>query len=126
MKNFNPRKIFALLFGILGGASVLLLAYSHHAKDHNGELIAIAANVMTPHALLGLFAISQFEKIGRFSCAAAMFTMLGMVLFAIPVTMMGFGILARTPSAPFGGISFTIAWIILGLGFFLRKTDDIT
>jgi uncharacterized membrane protein YgdD (TMEM256/DUF423 family) len=126
MKNFNPRKLFALLFGLFGGASVLLLAYSHHAVSHNGELIAIAANIMMPHALLGLFALSQFDKIGRYSCVAAMFILLGIFLFAIPVTMMGFGILTRTPSAPFGGISFTIAWVALGLGYFLRKSNDIT
>jgi len=80
------RRLFALLFGIFGASSVLLMAYARHAGGDAAHLmkqeyLTIAANMLLPHAFLGIFAISQFDKIGRFSFFAATLIMCGIFMF---------------------------------------------
>ena len=112
--------VLALLFGVLGGAAVLALAAVRHLPigDHEKELLSIAANQQIIHSMLGILAIFFHVRLGIFGKIAILLCAIGMALFTIPIALLGFKILAHTPSAPFGGMAFTLAWICIGIGAF--------
>lgn len=124
------RRLFALLFGIFGASSVLLMAYARHAGSDAAHLmkqeyLTIAANMLLPHAFLGIFAISQFDKIGRFSFFAATLIMGGIFMFCGGLILTAFGITTHAPTAPFGGICFAASWLVIGTAFFAKIEGKI-
>ncbi len=119
------RRLFALLFGILGASSVLLMAYARHAGNDAAHLmkqeyLTIAANMLLPHAFLGLFALSQFDKIGQFACFTSALIMGGIIFFCGGLIFTAFGITTHAPTAPFGGICFAASWLVIGTAFFAK------
>lgn len=109
-----------LFICIIAGLSILLMAYAHHgvADPIAKERLLNAATICLPNALLGLICLNSKDKMGRSAFLSIIFITLGFFLFVLPVSLLGLNIIERTPSAPFGGISFVIAWIIAGFGAF--------
>jgi uncharacterized membrane protein YgdD (TMEM256/DUF423 family) len=113
----------ALILGIIGASSVLLMAYARHAGGIGSmkqEYLTIAANLLLPHCLLGLFALSQFDKIGHFACASAGFVIGGAIFFSFALCLLAFGIIERSFTAPIGGILYAGSWLLIGVGFFAQ------
>ncbi|KAF0093479.1 MAG: hypothetical protein FD128_2681 [Hyphomonadaceae bacterium] len=49
------------------------------------------------------------------------------ITFFIPICLLGFGIIKSTPSAPFGGITYILVWVIIGFALAtqqLKKQND--
>ncbi len=122
------RRLFALIFGILGASSVLLMAYARHAGNDAAHLmkqeyLTIAANMLLPHAFLGIFAISQYDRIGKFAYFTASLIMGGVIFFCGGLILTAFGITSHAPSAPLGGICFAASWLVIGTAFFAKLAD---
>lgn len=110
----------ALIFGILGGLSVLLMAAGRHLPidEYAKELLKIAANIQITHSLLGILAALNLHKLGIFGKISVWLCFFGALLFTIPVVLLALKIIIAAPSAPFGGICFAASWLFIGIGAF--------
>lgn len=113
-------KVFGLVFGLMGGLAVMALAFNRHSAlaEENKEILAIAANQQIIHSLLGFLAILFHQKLGGFGRGAAFLIIAGIVLFILPVTLKAMGVIDASPTAPYGGFCFFLAWVYMAIAAF--------
>lgn len=115
-------RLCALFFSICASAAVLIFALArHNAPNNSGELYNIVAQQMLFHAFLGLIICAFWEKFGRFYFFPIAFCIAGILLFCIPVILRINGITEHSPSAPFGGFAFALAWLSAGISIFMGQ-----
>lgn len=126
----KARRFAALFFGICGAIAVLLFAMARHLAPTlgNSELYQIAAQQMLFHSFLGLLVCVLWDRFGKFYFMPIGFCVLGILLFCFPIILRINGYIETSPTAPLGGVSFSLAWLSAGLSAFIGnkpKADKI-
>lgn len=101
-----------LLGGLFGAAGVSLAALAAHARlsPEQARYVGRAAEMALWHAPLLLF-LGLWGR-GGVASLAALAAVLGVALFSGSVAALGFGLIARTPLAPLGGMLCILAWLL--------------
>ncbi|MEK7661381.1 MAG: hypothetical protein AAB680_05015 [Pseudomonadota bacterium] len=120
------RRIGALFFGISGSIAVLLFALARHsAPIWRRELYEVAGQQMLFHSFLGLLICALWDRFGRFYFVPIMFCAVGILLFCLPIVLRINGVIETSPTAPFGGLAFNLAWLSAGISIFIgQKRSD--
>ncbi len=121
----KPCQISATVQAVIGGVCVAMLAASHHmALDeirkvsvHEAAIMGIFQALL---ALVTFILLPRLRIFGRLVMASCLF---GQLLFTLPIFFMGFGHLSHTPTAPFGGTLFILAWFFMAIGIFTAKEN---
>lgn len=124
----KTRRFLGLFFGICASAAVFLFALArHNAANIDADLYNIVAQQMLIHAFFGMILSVFHEKFGRFYCVPIIFCILGILLFCFPVILRASHFITHSPTAPFGGLSFNLAWLSAGISIFIgSKQNDKT
>lgn len=120
----NYRRYFALFFAICASISILIFAMARHKAPMlgGGEIYNIIAQQMLFHSFFGFMICITFEKFGKFYFIPIALCSLGILLFCIPVLLRAFGIIESSPTAPLGGILFSLSWFSAGIIYFFEQT----
>jgi uncharacterized membrane protein YgdD (TMEM256/DUF423 family) len=117
------RRSAALFFGICAFIAINLFAMARHAAPTlgRGELYEIVASQMLYHSFLGIIIASFWDRFGRFYLVPLFFCLSGVMLFCLPIILRINGIIETSPTAPFGGLSFSLAWLSAGISIFIGQ-----
>lgn len=128
----NFRRFFALFFSICASISILIFAMARHKApiSGNGDIYNIIAEQMLFHAFLGMLICVFHEKFGKFYYIPIAFCFMGISLFCFPVLLRANGIIEHSPTAPLGGIFFSLSWLSAGISILfnnkqVKQTNDI-
>lgn len=121
-------RIFILLGCIFAGLSVALGAFGAHVlrfrlEEYYVDIFQTGVEYQMSHAL-GLILIGIILKYisdSKLVVAGGWLLLLGIFLFSFSLYAITFtGIRQFGMIAPFGGTSFVIGWLLLGIGVFIR------
>lgn len=111
------RAIAAFVICASAGVAVAFLAMAHHGAVPvaNIETLTTASTMELFCALLAV-AIMVTEAVSKLlrnivlglACFAT-------ITFFVPIGLLSFGIIAHTPTAPFGGMAFILVWFVVGI-----------
>ena len=116
--------ILTVFSGIIAAISVLLSAWLSHSSDQLSltqvSNLQTALNFAFIHCLaIFIAALFYRQQPTRLTFVAAALFSIGLVLFSsliVAKTFISIGILSKL--TPFGGIAFTLGWLVLGISTF--------
>ncbi len=124
----NKKSIWVIISGIMGFLGVAIGAFGAHGLDGKipEHLLEVYKTGVTYHLIhsICILAISLTGNEKYFK--AALFFLIGIILFSFSLYI--YAITAITMIAiitPFGGVSFLIGWILIGIeGFRANKKNE--